>query len=312
MKVIDEHGLSVALIEPAELAAAPWLTAADHIDVVRMQNPPGELAPELAAGGFIRKPEMLTWLARLGPDEDGFLARLETKPRQDIRRSQRRAAAALREEVQDRVDAGTLDRFLSLYEERVAGMQYGVPYARRHRESVLHGPQKYFAVFAFEGEELVGGCLVLECPDEDAIRIRFSAVSESWRRHSLARTLYFSAMRTARLKGYAWATLGDEPNLYGHLTQAGLFSFKVNMGFEAVPSQAFADPTGCDEADLVLNLTALNDPCLILGYSGPAGAEQPLTGHLITEGGIDDRKFAAPFLNAVELRSPGSPRGTQP
>ncbi|MEV8534447.1 GNAT family N-acetyltransferase [Streptomyces sp. NPDC051211] len=310
MRVIDEHGLSVALIEPGELAAEPWATADPHIDVVRMQNPPAELWPELDARGFIRKPEMLTWLARLRSDEDEFLARLETKARQDIRRSQRRAAEALREVVQDRVEPETLDRFLTLYEERVAGMQYGVPYARRHREAVLHGPQKYFAVFAFEGEELVGGCLVLECPDEDAIRIRFSAVSESWRKSSLARTLYFAAMRTARLKGYLWATLGDEPNLYGHLTQAGLFAFKVNMGFEAIASQEFADPTGCDEADLVLNLTALNDPCLILGYSpepdGPA-----LTGHLITEAGADARKFSAPFLAKTELRPPGPPRGTQ-
>ncbi|GAA4921785.1 GNAT family N-acetyltransferase [Streptomyces coeruleoprunus] len=305
MKIVDEHGLSVALIEPAELALEPWLSAGEHIDVVRMPKPPADTVDALTARGFVVKPEMLTWVARLGPDEDTFLARLENKSRQDIRRARRRASAALREEVQDRVDAETLDRFLALYEERVAGMQFGVPYARRHRETVLNGPQKYFAVFAFEGDELVGGCLVAECPEQDTIRIRFSAVSESWRRDSLARTLYFTAMRTARLKGFTWATLGDEPNLYGHLTRAGLFSFKVNMGFEAVPSQDFGDPTGCDEADLVLNLSALQDPCLILGYaSGPHSADRKLVGHFITEDDSRLDEFGAPFLAGLEPRRP--------
>ncbi|MGQ4728563.1 MULTISPECIES: GNAT family N-acetyltransferase [Streptomyces] len=313
MKIVDEHGLSVALIETADLTAEPWLSSDRHIDVVRMLKPPVGLRDDLAARGFICKPEMLTWLARLESDESTFLARLGNKSRQDIRRAQRQAAGSLREVVQDEsVDAETLDRFLALYEERVSGMQFGVPYARRHREAVLHGPQKYFAHFAFEHDELVGGCLVLECPEEDAIRIRFSAVTESWRRSSLARTLYFSALQTARSKGYTWATLGDEPNLYGHLTQAGLFSFKVNMGFTAVPSQDFSDPTGCDEADLVLNLATLKDPCLILGYANPSDVtERALYGNLITESEIDARKFSAHFLTEMKTRPPRNLRGAR-
>ncbi|MER5639480.1 GNAT family N-acetyltransferase [Kitasatospora sp. NPDC002227] len=303
MKVIDEHGLSVGLIEPAELPGRPWLSAGQHIDVVRMLRPPADAVPELAEHGFVVKPEMLTWLARLGSDEDEFLARLETRPRQDIRRAQRRAGV-LREVVQDQVEPETLDRFLALYEERVAAMKFGVPYAKRHRETVLNGPQKYFGVFAFDGEELVGGCLVAECPEVSAIRIRFSAVDEYWRTTaSLARTLYFTAMRTARSKGYTWATLGDEPNLYGHLTQIGLFSFKVQTGFEAVPSQDFGDPTGCDEADLVLGLTALNDPCLILGYPPRPHADRKLRGYLMTADESLPRKFRADFLEGVELRA---------
>ncbi|MFD8595156.1 GNAT family N-acetyltransferase [Kitasatospora sp. NPDC059646] len=305
MKLIDEHGLSVALIDPEELAARPWLSTDRHVDVVRMLRPPADRVGELRAAGFVVKPEMLTWLAELGPDEDDFLARLKPDPRRDIQRAQRRSAV-LREEVQDRVDADTLDRFLALYEERVSLMQYGVPYAKRHREAVLHGPQKYFGVFAFEDEELVGGCLVAECPDVSAIRVRFSAVTEHWRRYaSLSRTLYFTAMRTARLKGLRYATLGDEPNLYGHLTSIGLFEFKTAMGFRAVPSQDFGDPTGCDEADLVLNFTALNDPGLILGYppDAPVG-DRRLRGYFLTEDFSRAEKFRPDFLEGVEPRSP--------
>ncbi|BFU45610.1 hypothetical protein KRMM14A1004_38470 [Krasilnikovia sp. MM14-A1004] len=39
--------------------------------------------------------------------------------------------------------------------------------------------------------------------------------------------------------GFAHAMLGDEPNLYGHLTQPGLLVFKADSGFIAVPSQDF-------------------------------------------------------------------------
>ncbi|MFF0292572.1 GNAT family N-acetyltransferase [Kitasatospora sp. NPDC004614] len=305
MKLIDEHGLSVALIDPDELDARPWTSSDRHIDVVRMLRPPADRIHALRAAGFVVKPEMLTWLAELGPDEDHFLARLEANPRRDILRARRRAAV-LREEVQDQVDADTLDRFLALYEQRVSQMQFGVPYAKRHREAVLHGPQKYFGVFAFEGEELVGGCLVAECPDVSAIRVRFSAVTEYWRREaSLSRALYFTAMRTARAKGLRYATLGDEPNLYGHLTQVGLFAFKVKMGFRAVPSQDFGDPTGCDEADLVLNFSALNDPGLILGYPPELPADdRRLRAYFLTEDISRAAKFRADFLEGVEPRTP--------
>lgn len=305
MKLIDEHGLSVALIDPDELDARPWLETDRHIDVVRMLRPPADRVDALRAAGFVVKPEMLTWLARLGPDEDDFLSRLEPKPRRELLRV-RRHASVLREEVQDQVDADTLDRFLALYEERVSAMQFGVPYAKRHREAVLHGPQKYFGVFAFEGEELAGGCLVAECPEVSGIRIRFSAVTEHWRREaSLSRSLYFTAMSTARAKGYRFATLGDEPNLYGHLTQIGLFAFKVKMGFRAVPSQDFGDPTGCDEADLVLNFAHLTDPGLILGYPPDLPADdRRLRAYFLTEDFSRAEKFRADFLEGVEPRTP--------
>ncbi|MFF1360968.1 GNAT family N-acetyltransferase [Streptomyces sp. NPDC058297] len=309
MDIVDEHGLSVGLITPAELAARPWLGSGRPIDVVRMPEPPAGSSHELAAAGFVRKPELLCWKAELGSDEAEFLARLENKSRQDIRRARARAESALRLSVHDRLVPEILDPFLTLYQDRVAEMAYGIPIAVRQRERLLGGAEKYFAVFAHEGDELVGGCVVRECPDEDAVRIRFSAVTEQWRRHSLARTLYFAAMRTAREKGYRWATLGDEPNLYGHLTKAGLFSFKVNMGFRCVPSQDFNDIEGRDLADLVLSLTNLSGPCLMLGYAADPAEDRTLRAELFTDdpAGTDPRKYTAPFLAGIEVRTPVRP-----
>jgi len=289
--IVDEHGLTVAMIEPGELETRPWLCQPE-VDVVRLAAPTPDTIANASSLGFAHKPEMLTWRARVDETEAAFLARLATKTRQDVRRAQRRALArGVRIETQDPITAETLDDFLGLYEARVAEMRYGVAYGSRHREEFLTG--RYYGVFAFAPEGLVGGCLVLESPEVSGVRMRFSAVTEEWRRDSLARTLYFAAMDEARARGFAWATLGDEPNLYGHLTQPGLFEFKVAMGFECVPSQRFGDPTGVDEADLVVHLGSLADPSLILEYAG-----QDTLRPRVLHGGTPLRpgRFAASFL----------------
>ncbi|MBE4737361.1 MULTISPECIES: GNAT family N-acetyltransferase [Streptomyces] len=301
MEIVDRHGLALALIAPAELAEEPWTRTDQPIDVVRLLNPPAGIWDDLARRGFVRKPSLLTWVAELGADEDGFLASLDSSSRKSVRRAQRQAVAAgLRETVEDPVTPGTLDRFLTLYRERVADMRFGVPFALDHRDAVLHGPRKFFGVFAYDGEELVGGCLALECPAVNTLVLRFSAVSAAYRRSSLPRVVYLSVLREARARGYGRATLGNEPNLMGHLTQPGLLRFKTGLGFRAVPSHECADPQPSDEADLVLRLTALNDPTLILGYAGPR-----LAAHLISEKPMEAAEaqlYTAPFLDPTPVQ----------
>ncbi|MET7835801.1 GNAT family N-acetyltransferase [Micromonospora sediminicola] len=305
MRISDHHGLAVAEMEPDELARRPWRCDDRHIDVVRLPDPPADLLPELTGLGFVHKPELLSWRAELGPGEEEFLAGLATKPRQDIRRARHRADAALTLTVHDTLPASLLDRFLDLYRSRVEQMTYGITIACRYRDAMLHGPDKYYGVFAMDGEEIAGGCLVRECPDEDMARIRFSAVTEEWRRASLARTLYFAAMRVARDKGFKWVTLGDEPNLYGHLTKAGLFPFKVAMGFHPVPSQDNHDPEGRDLADLILTDAHLSGPGLMLGYAPGRQHERQLTGYVISAEPVDVKPMAAPFLDGVTVVPPG-------
>ena len=301
MEIVDRHGLALALIAPSELAGEPWTRTDQPIDVVRLLDPPAGTWDDLVRRGFVRKPSLLTWVAELGADEDGFLAGLDRSSRQTVRRAQRQAASAgVRETVEDPVTPGTLDRFLTLYRERVADMRFGVPFALDHRDAVLHGPRKFFGVFAYDGEELVGGCLALECPAVNTLVLRFSAVSAAYRRSSLPRVVYLSVLREARARGYGRATLGNEPNLMGHLTQPGLLRFKTGLGFRAVPSHECADPQPSDEADLVLRLTALNDPTLILGYAGPR-----LAAHLISEKPMEAAEaqlYTAPFLDPTPVQ----------
>lgn len=333
MEIVDRYGLTLALVEPHELADEPWLRAGPHIDVVRVPDPPASAHPLLAAHGFLRKPRAVTWITELGRDDEVFLARLRRLARRDIGRARRRAVAGgLREMVEDPVMPRTLDAFLTLYADRVAAMRFGVPFALGHRDAVLNGPEKFYGVFARDpAGALVGGCLVREEPDRDAAVIRFSAVTARWRRAGLARVLYLSAMRIARDKGHRYATLSNEPNLVGHLTKPGLFLFKANLGFETIPSQQFGDPEGKDEADLVRHVAALHDPTLILGYTagacsvgappgdthtevgGPAPAQPVLAAHLYHAGEIADAgRYTAPFLAPTVLhRVPANPPATE-
>jgi GNAT superfamily N-acetyltransferase len=306
MEIMERHGLAIAVVAPEDVDAAPWRSADRHLDLVRVAEPPATAWPRLSGQGFVPKPAMLTWTARLGEDEETFLAGLDTKSRQDIRRAKRRAAeSGLRLDIEDPPTGPAVDRFLTLYGARVAQMRHGIALAHRFRDAILESGQ-YFAVYAHDGDRLVGGAIVLGCPEVDAIRIRFSAVVEEWRRASLARVLYFAAMRVARDKGYAYATLGDEPNLYGHLTQPGLLAFKGNTGFQAVPSQDFGDPEGEDVADLILNLTVLNDPSIVLGYADPADStDRTLSAHVFSTHDIEPKPYAAPFLAGITVRRPG-------
>jgi GNAT superfamily N-acetyltransferase len=306
VEVVDRYGLALALIGPEELDGAPWEAAGTRPDVVRMLRPPPGVLPELARRGFWHKPATVTWRAPLERDEETFLARLGRDARRDVRRVRRRVAAAgLREVVEEPVSPRTLDRFLALYGERVAGMRFGVPFALAQREAILDGPQKFCGVFAHAPDGgLAGGVLVLERPELDAAVLRFSAVTAEWRRHSLARALYLTALETARSKGYRWGTLGNEPNLMGHLTGPGLFHFKAGLGFRPVPSQDFGDPDGHDEADLVLRLTALSDPSMILAYAPEAG-DRALAARVISHGPVDTAPFTAPFLAGTTVCPPG-------
>lgn len=273
MRVLDEFGLAVA-----EADAATALTACRGGDlppvaVLRVPDPPASAWPELAAAGFVRKPAWITWFAPTPASTAEYLAALPRKARQDTRRALGHAeAGGLRIEVRQPIDETLLDAFLGLYEERIAGMSYGVPFARHNRAAILASARD-FMVVAFDGARLVGGCVCAEDPPQNAVRLRFSAVDPLWRAASLSRVLYLHAGRAARDRGHAFANLGNEPNLYGHVAKPGLYFFKSRLGFTPVPAGRFTPARAGDVADRLLSLDELTDPSLMLGYADPAGPD---------------------------------------
>jgi hypothetical protein len=279
VQVNQGYGLTAVVADAAEAVAGAW-TAVPDLDLVRVNQPTADEVPALVAAGFVHKPSWLTWIAEVGADEAEFIARLSLKQRNNVRVAARRAAAeGLSIQLRRPVDEALFETFLELYERRVALMVHGLPLARRHAPSIVGNPD-YFAVLGYAGARLVGCTIGQHCPEQDLLRLRFSAVEAEQRQASLARVMYLAAVGQAREAGHRWATLGNDPNIYGHLVKPGLIGFKARMGFRPVPSQALVPGDGNDEADLIVSLRAFTDPTVLLGYpsgTAPSGAA-PLDG----------------------------------
>ncbi|CAM5273121.1 hypothetical protein SMICM304S_11038 [Streptomyces microflavus] len=199
----------------------------------------------MAEGGGIPPETPGDHVARRGTGVGGHLPRRPfRKDRYDIRSAYRRAGEAgllIRTET---LTPELLDQFIELYERQVAGMRHGWAVAVHQRADILDEADTYCAVTVRSGSTLVGACLDQDLPDRQEMRARFSAVTPGQRSDSLSRVLYWETIREARLRGRRWATLGRDVNLYGHLGNAGLFSFKSRLGFTAVPGQLVEPGTG--------------------------------------------------------------------
>jgi hypothetical protein len=294
-------GVPMAFADVTEALTTRWDDYRGKVEVVRVARPPSETWPDLIAAGFLPKPNRLTWIAPVGPSDAEFLARMPAKERYTVRSARLQSVdAGLRREAGP-LTADFLDEFLRLYDVQIGQMRHGLPVARMQRESILVDADRYHVVRAHHGGELVGACLSLECPAEDVVRIRFSAVAPHWRAASLARVLYLDAVSEARARGFGFASLGNDPNLYGHVAKPGLFSLKHRLGFAAVPSHAVQSDDGWDDADRILGFGALTDPLFLLSYADyPASlstAAGTLRLELFSSGvEVDARPYQAGFL----------------
>ncbi|MFF3000732.1 GNAT family N-acetyltransferase [Streptomyces sp. NPDC057950] len=266
---VTSKGLAMALVDVDEAVNGEWRHYAHDIDVVRVQDPPAHTWPRLRDAGFLPKPQVLEWQARTCDSEEAYLAALPRKDRYDIRVSYRNAADSQLALTTEALTASALEAFLVLYEEQIGRMRHGWAVAVEQRDRILAEADTYFAVMARSCGELVGVCLSQDLTAADEVRARFSAVTAEQRTSSLARVLYWEMMREARLRGRSRVCLGRDINLYGHVGNAGLFSFKSRLGFAAVPSQRAEPSSGSHQADRVVRLAALSDPALVLSY-GPA------------------------------------------
>jgi predicted N-acetyltransferase YhbS len=272
MQLREDHGLPVAEADADEAAAVCRSEGLPGAAVLRVISPRPEDWGLLAATGFVRRPVWVTWLAQTPGSDEEYQGRLPRKARQDLRRALVRAdGAGLRLVVEQPVRAARLDVFLALYESRIADMAHGFAFAAQLREAILDN-ERELAVWAFEGDTLVGGVLCQESPREGALKLRFSAVEPRWRAASLARVLYLTAFRAARQLGHPLVTLGNDPNLFGHVAKPGLMLFKSRLGFEPVPAGTVVPAMAGDVADRILSLDRLTDPAVMLAYRGTATA----------------------------------------
>ncbi|MEH1015944.1 hypothetical protein V6U90_22895 [Micromonospora sp. CPCC 206060] len=267
MRIDELVGLRIATVDVGEALDTDWSVWGDRADLVRVDRPDPALWGRLVAAGFVVKPDRVTWLAETGDDERDFLSRISRKEREGVAKARRAVQRAGLTWRQAPLDEAGWRAFLDLYEPAVARMRNGLAVAGRHWEAIVPQLADYFLLGGYDDAGALRGAAVGQwCPQVPVARLRFSAVSGEQRDASLSRVLYLEAVRAAREAGYAQVTLGNDPNLYGHLVMPGLFAFKARLGFVAVPS-TMVDPTdGFDVADLLLSTKALSDPAFLLGY----------------------------------------------
>ncbi|HEY8474859.1 MAG TPA: GNAT family N-acetyltransferase [Natronosporangium sp.] len=281
MEIREEHAAVFGIVDVAEALTEQWRDHANRLDVVRVMKPSRDDWPALAALGFVPKPDFVSWTAETQPTEQEFLARLTKAERGNIRTALRQLRSHdLTIAVEAPVTEPTLDTFLAIYQANLARHRNRILVAVAQRDAILADPEHYYGVFVYRDATLVAGSLCFMVPAEQAVRIRFSAVDPAWRAADLTRAMYLHALRVARERSYPLVSLGGEPNLYGHIVQPGLFSFKARFGFSVVSSQEYPGH-GADEADLILSLRRLNDPSLILAYPDP-GAD-PVGSRLVPQ-----------------------------
>ncbi|MEU4982766.1 GNAT family N-acetyltransferase [Streptomyces sp. NPDC021969] len=265
----DPTGVKIAQVGLDEALGRDWHDPSLDVDLVKVRLTTLEHRRELEAARFLVKPAWVNWLAPLLDSEQTFLSRLPLKERQSIRQAARRAEAGGIELVvlEDMTERDLL-RFLELYDRQVARMERGVNYARRQQRQLARRLDSLLAVHAYADGRLVGGCLGWLRPDQAMMQLRFSAVDDGARQGMLSRVLYSAAMEAARHRGLTWASLGNDPSLFGHTAQPGLFRFKARLGFRPVPTQAVPPKVTGDEAELVVRMRALAEPSLSLAYDG--------------------------------------------
>lgn len=270
------------------------------LDLVRWREPGAAEIPGLLAKGYLIRPSEVTWFAPTCAAEDEFLGRLSGKDRQNIRTAQRLLAGGGARIAVERLDEPLMDEFLNLYAQALEDLRNGIPVAIKQRDSVLAHAGAYFAVTARQAGRLVAACLAVRDHDRDLVRIRFSAAEAHLRVASITRVLYLAAIAEARDGGIGQVSLGTDLNLYGHIVQPGLFSFKSRLGFSA-HSSPLALNHGHDLAEKVLSLDRLTEPTLVLAYAtnSAGGIERsaPLRLHVFSREATPDlRPYRAPFV----------------
>ena len=204
------------------------------------------------------------------------------------------------------VTSALLDVFLPLYEEGIERMTHGLAIASQNRDMLLTEADDYFAVCIRDGDELVGASLNQQSRTRDEVRARFSTTVPDQRQASLAKVLYLEVVEVARQRGFAWVSLGSDPNLYGHLAKPGLFGFKNRLGFAAIPSHLIDPDSGSDQADRIVGLSALTDPSFVLSYAPDADGTRQRDDRLrlelfTTDPTVDQRPYRAAYLDGVDV-----------
>ncbi|REK84545.1 hypothetical protein DY245_42740 [Streptomyces inhibens] len=272
MEITEQDGLVIASVNQREAEESAWKATDAPVDVVRLTGSENVDDATLAHLGFVVRPRWINWVSSLGSSEEEFVSALSGTERRNIRLGRRFIQdEKLRVDVQVGLTEPLLDKFLVVYEAQVAGMPRGKNIAREWREQLLAAPSEYTSVCVYSGTTMVAGSLWWMRHKESILQLRFSAAFANARSSRVMRAAYVQAFEFAREAGLNFASLGNDPSLFGHIVQPGLFNFKSRLGFTAIPAQVFGPTLAGEFADRFISLRSLSDPSLVVTWGRHRG-----------------------------------------
>ncbi|WP_344583723.1 hypothetical protein [Streptomyces lunalinharesii] len=273
MEISEQDGLVIALVDPYEAETNAWEESDTPVDVARLAGSENLDEATLTHMGFVTRPKWVNWVAPLQSSEEEYLSALSGTERRNIRLGRRFIQEEkLRVDVRVGITEPLIDEFLVLYDAQVAGMPRGKNIAREWRARLLAASSEYACVGVYSGAAMVAGSLWWIRHEESLLQLRFSAASANARLSRVMRATYVKAFQFAREAGLTFASLGNDPSLFGHIVQPGLFNFKSRLGFTVIPSQVFGPNLAGEFADRFLRLRSLSDPSLVVTWGRHRGA----------------------------------------
>ena len=261
MEIAEQDGVIVATVDRQDAEQQVWKDTDTPIDIVRLAGSDSLDEPTLVGLGFVARPRWINWCTPVRGSAPEFEAALAGSERRNIRLGRRFVAdEGLRVEVRAGLTPQLVDEFLLLYDRQIESMPRGKNFARRWRDRLLAAGHEHVSVCAYAGTDMVVGSLWWIRTDQSVLQMRFSAASPDARLSRVMRVAYLDAFQFARERGLGFASLGNDPSLFGHVVQPGLLTFKSRLGFVPVPSGILDPRLAGEHADRFLTLRALSDP----------------------------------------------------
>jgi hypothetical protein len=272
VEIAEQDHVVVATVDRDEAERHAWKAADVPVDIVRLADSEGLDEAILADLGFVARPRWINWCAPVRDSAAEFEAALPGTERRNIRLGRRFVRdEGLHVSVQAGLTPELMDEFLAVYDRQIEAMRRGKNFARRWRDRLLAAGHEHVSVCVYEGTGMIVGSLWWIRPGQSVLQMRFSAASVDARSGRVMRVAYMEALRFARESGLAFASLGNDPSLFGHVVQPGLFTFKSRFGFAPVPSHVLDPKLGGEHADRFLSLRSLSDPALVVTWGRHRG-----------------------------------------
>jgi len=273
MEIAESDHVVVATVNLDEAEQHAWKEADVPVDIVRLADSDSLDEATLARLGFVARPHWINWCAPVRDSATEFEAALSGAERRNIRLGRRFVQdEGLHVGVRVGLTPELVDEFLVLYDRQIETMPRGKNFARRWRDRLLAAGHEHVSVCVYEGTRMIVGSLWWIRPEQSVLQLRFSAASVDARLSRVMRVAYVEAFHFARESGLAFASLGNDPSLFGHVVQPGLFTFKSRFGFAPVPSQVLAPHLAGEHADMFLTLRSLSDPALVVTWGRHRGS----------------------------------------